>query len=445
MVVPDASKDFRFQANPLVTGPPNIRFYAGAPLISPEGYKLGTFCIIDSVARPSGLTEEEALSLRDLASTAVQLLVDRRQRLESVCPETLIAVTAHDLITPLTAVQFSLSLLKDGEQNLSSHASDLVDTAMVSVKLMTAICKTTFDTMRESKLDAPVEDGAPSALNNVVHLSELVQNIRTIVEPIQKKVPFVISTDPTLPQSIIADDLGVFRSCLNLLINAIERTSKGSVRLLIKKLSVDDTQYVAFECCDNGPGGGSMEDCPSVFSGDLEPFVTHVKRLNGTYGHHARTEGSLTCCVFWFKIRLRVPDGATAQRADDVVAESCAKQPASLTDEHMSVTASVPSNRVSAEQLSADEAQEKSPLGRPRRALVVDDSKVIRKCVGRAMSNQGFVVSYACDGLEGLQQLKSTLFDVTLMDFLVRGRFVVGACSHNSIFFFCNRCQTWME
>ncbi|EEC49924.1 predicted protein, partial [Phaeodactylum tricornutum CCAP 1055/1] len=71
LVVPDASKDFRFETNPLVTGPPNIRFYAGSPLVSPEGYKLGTLCIIDSKVRPEGLLDAEKATLRDLADMVV--------------------------------------------------------------------------------------------------------------------------------------------------------------------------------------------------------------------------------------------------------------------------------------------------------------------------------------------------------------------------------------
>jgi diguanylate cyclase (GGDEF)-like protein len=63
--VPDATLDPRFSDNPLVTGDPDIRFYAGHPISGPSGAKLGTLCIIDRQAR--SLTEDDKAALRDLA------------------------------------------------------------------------------------------------------------------------------------------------------------------------------------------------------------------------------------------------------------------------------------------------------------------------------------------------------------------------------------------
>jgi diguanylate cyclase (GGDEF)-like protein len=71
-LVPDASLDGRFQDNPLVTGDPNIRFYAGCPLKVPNGSKLGTLCIIDR--EPRDLDEDDLALMRDLARMAEQEL-----------------------------------------------------------------------------------------------------------------------------------------------------------------------------------------------------------------------------------------------------------------------------------------------------------------------------------------------------------------------------------
>jgi diguanylate cyclase (GGDEF)-like protein len=69
LVIEDATKDERFCDNPLVVGDPKIRFYAGAPLITADGHKLGTLCVIDSVSRE--VEKRELDALRDLASMVI--------------------------------------------------------------------------------------------------------------------------------------------------------------------------------------------------------------------------------------------------------------------------------------------------------------------------------------------------------------------------------------
>ncbi|MBD2515368.1 response regulator [Nostoc sp. FACHB-973] len=75
-VVPDATEDERFATNPLVTSDPHVRFYAGVPLTNPEGYALGTLCVVDHV--PRKLSPEQVEALRMLGRQVIKQLEMRR-------------------------------------------------------------------------------------------------------------------------------------------------------------------------------------------------------------------------------------------------------------------------------------------------------------------------------------------------------------------------------
>ncbi|MBW4680991.1 MAG: PAS domain-containing protein [Microcoleus vaginatus WJT46-NPBG5] len=83
MIVPDASEDDRFAGNPLVTSAPDIRFYAGNPLITPDGFPIGTLCVLDRIPRnltPEQLDALQVLGRQVIAQMELRLNVSRLER-----------------------------------------------------------------------------------------------------------------------------------------------------------------------------------------------------------------------------------------------------------------------------------------------------------------------------------------------------------------------------
>ncbi len=118
-VVGDASKDERFAANPLVTDDPNLRFYAGAPLKTADGFQLGTLCVLDREARaltPDQLESLSALSRQVMAQLELRLAV-RRQAEALVEKDLLMQEVHHRVKNSLTMVRSFLLLQARGAKN----------------------------------------------------------------------------------------------------------------------------------------------------------------------------------------------------------------------------------------------------------------------------------------------------------------------------------------
>ena len=137
MIVPDAEKDERFADNPLVTGDHHATFYAGVPLVTEEGFPIGSLCVLDN--EPRELNESQTQSLKILANQTMRLiqlhkkakeLARSRRLLEQINKELedFAQVTAENLKTPcdnaiefadLIAEKFDTALDGDGKQLLS--------------------------------------------------------------------------------------------------------------------------------------------------------------------------------------------------------------------------------------------------------------------------------------------------------------------------------------
>lgn len=312
-VVNDATKDKRFMHNSLVTSDPNIRFYAGAPLITPEGYKIGTFCIIDTKPWPLGLNLTEKMNLLELAALAMETLVKRRDDLNQSNEDrsARIACIANDLLTPLSGVMLNLSMVLDDKKLqgiMDEHQRELIQASLVSSELMSRICHKAMDSFREEQTHiihpnllknaaqlanraqqevgnkaqknsflfsktletniSLVSDPSPNFFRkkfSSVNISHFMNNLITVLEMHPKSVPIFIDVHENVPSDILSDDIKIFRSLVNYLTNACKFTEIGSINLRLfvtdqnNKLKASDSKYnesdmVCFECEDTGAG-----------------------------------------------------------------------------------------------------------------------------------------------------------------------------------------------
>ena len=180
-MVPDTQADDRFADNPLVTDDPHIRFYAGAPLVTPEGHGIGTLCIIDRVPRELTPEQKEALAVLsrqvlvqlefrritldlDRVNTEKTRLLaelqesyDRLRELEEL-RDNLTHMIVHDMRTPLMGISGYLQLLQmQSEGKLTPEQSENVQRARRSTAVLTEMIASMLDVSRLEAGQMPLQ------------------------------------------------------------------------------------------------------------------------------------------------------------------------------------------------------------------------------------------------------------------------------------------------
>ncbi len=230
-VVSNALEDNRFSDNPLVTRAPHIRFYTGFPLTTPDGFNLGTLCVIDR--EPRKLAPEQMKMLSVVATQVVNQLELRLtgQRMREAALEAslanqsksqFLANMSHEIRTPMNAVLGLTELVLDsklsGEQR--NHLSIVRDSAHLLIRLLNDILD--FSKIEAGKLDLECIPFSP------VERVEMV--VKTLaVHAARKGLSLSFKADPEVPDQLLGDPVRLEQILFNLIGNAVKFTEKGEV------------------------------------------------------------------------------------------------------------------------------------------------------------------------------------------------------------------------
>jgi len=259
--VEDTLKDQRFFDNPLVTDGPKIRFYAGTPLITPEGHAIGTLCAIDS--KPHKLSQMQANALEILGRNVISQMELRKKinilkEMDKNKTDFLSAMS-HELRTPLNAIiGFSRLLLKDAANfNPKTKCLEYLKHIDYSGKRLLSVVNSILDINK-------IEAGMMTLDLAATDLRTLIQQVTGMlaVSIAEKDIDFDYHIAPDLPDMLMLDEVKFSQIVINLVSNGIKYTPKnGKVRLNL--YAKENTLIV--EIKDNGDGI-SLADQGKLFS-----------------------------------------------------------------------------------------------------------------------------------------------------------------------------------
>ncbi len=249
--VPDALKDIRFLDNPLVTGEPNIRYYAGVQLISKKGFHIGMLCVNDT--KPNKLTEDQIFALKVLGSHVAKLLdlrITKKQSEEkSIKIESqnavlrkMLSIIAHDIRGPIGSLKqiFEMSeahLLDEKSEKELLHLSKYqIDNVLSLLNNMVEWGKIKIEGDQKKTSKVNLYEITESEIDHLVLASMLKDN--SIKNLIDHQISLQI--DPDMIRFVIR----------NLITNANKFTKNGEIILF----SDIDDQYIKLTVNDTGMG-----------------------------------------------------------------------------------------------------------------------------------------------------------------------------------------------
>jgi len=395
LVLRDAEMNERFHDHPMVAGDPNVRFYAGAPLIAPSGHRVGSLCVADVKPR-HGFSDAEAGRLQELAALVVDELELRRERkraqLANEAKSAFLAAMSHEIRTPMNGILGMADLLLMADDLGPSHRRR-IEIIQRSGETLLALLDQILDL---SKIEAEKLELNASPFD----LRELIHDIHALFEPKTQSKSLWFDMQDRIGDKhlVIGDALRIRQILSNFLGNAVKFTEQGGISLLATiEPGSNNTAKARFEIKDTGVGID-----PSALERVFAPFeqadpltwskfggtglgLAICKKLAQMMGGDVGVDSTPgKGATFWLQIDLEIQD-------------ACPSLP--VTDEPSAQPMASPTiQKTSCDILVAED--------NPDMAMLMEDM----------LEEAGHQVTIAVDGAAVLKVLEGRTFDVILMD-----------------------------
>lgn len=390
--IEDATQHELFAANPLVLGDPHIRFYAGAPLITPDGYRLGTLSVTDT--KPGKLTRHQRQALVQLSKLVTELFeikrrekenLQARQRAEEAVRTKagFLASMSHEIRTPLSGIMGITSML--AQDNPAAHQLDYLDTLKTSALNLLEFMN---DVLDFSKLDA-----------GLVHFENIPFSVTDVFASLQKQykqraaaksLELSFTADHTIPENLSGDSFRLTEILGHLTREAIHTVTEGAIHIHATRVEqTASTVIIRFQ----------LQDTRQQAS---------VAQSQGLLGIEQRSVTNATSQLIAMMTVRRLLElmGTTVQLNS---------QPAIGTTLTFDLIFSLFAQKTNVTPTIRMATESSAPLG-SYRILMAEDNPVNALIAKKIIQQWGPVVDTVENGVQALEKIQEHAYDIILMD-----------------------------